>query len=80
MITSVVLVIGTIIVFIAAGAFFYRLTRFVMTIYLGQYINFKYIDLNGVQHHRRVRCDSDDELLQILEELKANRNNDKAGV
>lgn len=80
MISSVVLGIGTIIVFIAASAFFYRLTRFVISAYFGQFINFRYVDANGTVHQRRVRCDNDDELVQILDELKAKRKNEKAGV
>ncbi|WP_039918144.1 hypothetical protein [Cellvibrio mixtus] len=80
MISSVVLVIGAIVVFIAASAFFYRLTRFVVSAYFGQYINFRYIDANGAIHQRRVRCNNDDELIRILDELKENRKNEKAGV
>lgn len=80
MISSVVLVIGAIVVFIAASAFFYRLTRFIVSAYFGQHVNFRYIDANGAIHQRRVRCDNDDELIRILDELKENRKNEKAGV
>lgn len=73
MISSAVLTVGAIIVFFTTAAFFYRLTRFLFSAYFGQYVNFKYVDLNGVQHQRRIRCDNDDELIRTLDELKANR-------
>ena len=80
MISSVVLVVGALIVAVAAFAFFYRLSRFLISAYFGQYINFRYVDANGTVHQRRIRCDNDDELIQILDELKAKRKNEKEGA
>lgn len=77
MTTTIVLVIGALVCFISMFALFQRVTSFLIKIYFDEFINLRYIDKTGKEHVKRVRVAAGDELLGILDEIKAGKKTAK---
>lgn len=72
MLTSFFVYLGITIAGIGFLALIYRLTQFLCIVFFGKNYNVTYIDKAGVRHTKKITVDSDDDLVALIKEIKAN--------
>jgi|GEM_PF-3126893 len=64
--------------FVVVAYIFSIIARKTLILLFGENINVTYIDINGNTQKRRIRANNDEDLIDVLRELKSNARRKKA--